>query len=122
MTTTQFIIVGRTKAGKRLRPSDWAERLCSQTATFCDKARMTYSPHLTPVLVDGFRGVLVSGDFEQVDPRTCQFVVGFAPDNDLKVLSEAVCVDAPPVESAPEEPDLPWPVAVEDVPYGAMLA
>jgi len=27
-----------------------------------------------------------------------------------------------PVEVGPDEPDLPWPVAVEDVPYGAMLA
>jgi hypothetical protein len=122
MTTTHFIIVGRTKAGKQFRPSDWAERLCSQTATFCDKARMTYSPHLKPVLVDGFRSVLVSGDFEQADPRAWQFVLGFARDNDLEVRSEAVCLDATPVESAPEEPDLPWPVAVEDVPYGAMLA
>lgn len=122
MPHTQFIIVGRTSAGKQFRPSDWAERLCSQTATFCSKARMTYSPHMKPVVVDGFRSVLVNGEFEQADPRAWQFVLGFARDNDLEVRAEAVCHEAPPVEAAPDEPDLPWPVAVEEVPYGAMLA
>jgi hypothetical protein len=122
MPHTQFIIVGRTKAGKQFRPSDWAERLCSQTATFCDKARMTYSPHMKPVVVDGFRSVLVNGEFEQADPRAWQFVLGFARDNDLEVRAEAVCHEAPPVAAAPDEPDLPWPVAVDEVPYGAMLA
>jgi len=122
MPHTQFVIVGRTKAGKQFRPSDWAERLCSQTATFCDKARMTYSPHMKPVVVDGFRSVLVNGEFEQADPRAWQFVLGFARDNDLEVRAEAVCHEAPPVAAAPDEPDLPWPVAVDEVPYGAMLA
>jgi hypothetical protein len=122
MPHTQFVIVGRTKAGKQFRPSDWAERLCSQTATFCDKARMTYSPHMKPVVVDGFRSVLVNGEFEQADPRAWQFVLGFARDNDLEVRAEAVCHEAPRVAAAPDEPDLPWPVAVDEVPYGAMLA
>ncbi|MFZ4499037.1 MAG: DUF3579 domain-containing protein [Burkholderiales bacterium] len=122
MPHTQFIIVGRTKAGKQFRPSDWAERLCSQTASFCSKARMTYSPHMKPVVVDGFRSVLVNGEFEQADPRAWQFVLAFARDNDLEVRAEASCEEAPPVKVAGDEPNLPWPVAVEDVPYGAMLA
>lgn len=122
MPHTKFVIVGRTRSGKQFRPSDWAERLCSQTASFCDKARLTYSPHMKPVVVEGFRSVLVSGEFEQADPRAWQFVLGFARDNDLEVRAEAACEEAPPVEVAPGEPDLPWPVAVEEVPYGAMLA
>ena len=122
MPHTKFVIVGRTRSGQQFRPSDWAERLCSQTASFCDKARMTYSPHMKPVVVEGFRSVLVSGEFEQADPRAWQFVLGFARDNDLEIRAEAPCEEAPPVEVAPGEPDLPWPVAVEEVPYGAMLA
>jgi|GEM_PF-272585 len=122
MPHTKFVIIGRTRAGKQFRPSDWAERLCSQIASFCDKSRMTYSPHMKPVVVEGFRSVLVSGEFEQADPRAWQFVLGFARDNDLEVRAEAVCQEAPPVQAEPGEPDLPWPVAVEDVPYGAMLA
>lgn len=122
MPHTKFVIVGRTRAGKQFRPSDWAERLCSQTASFCDKARLTYSPHMKPVVVEGFRSVLVSGEFEQADPRAWQFVLGFARDNELEVRAEAACQEAPPVVVEPGEPDLPWPVAVEDVPYGAMLA
>jgi len=122
MPHTQFIIVGRTKAGKQFRPSDWAERLCSQTAVFCDKARLTYSPHMKPVLVEGFRSVLVGGEFEQADPRAWQFVLAFARDNELEVRAEAICEEAPPLPALADEPDLPWPVAVEEVPYGAMLA
>jgi hypothetical protein len=41
MAEVQLIIMGRTRAGKPFRPSDWAERLCSQTATFCNKSKLT---------------------------------------------------------------------------------
>ena len=101
MPHTRFVIVGRTRAGKQFRPSDWAERLCSQSATFCDKARLTYSPHMKPVVVEGFRSVLVSGEFEQADPRGWQFVLGFARDNELEIRADAPCEEAPPVAVEP---------------------
>jgi hypothetical protein len=64
MAEVQLIIMGRTRAGKPFRPSDWAERLCSQTATFCNKSKLTYSPYIKPVLAEGVRSVLVTGKFD----------------------------------------------------------
>ncbi len=46
----------------------------------------------------------------------------FARDNDLEVRTEAAIEEAPPLELSEEEPDLPWPVPVEEVAYGALLA
>jgi hypothetical protein len=122
MAEVQLIIMGRTRAGKPFRPSDWAERLCSQTATFCNKSKLTYSPYIKPVLAEGVRSVLVNGKFEDVDPKGWQFVLHFARDNDLEVRTEAAIEEAPPLELSEEEPDLPWPVPVEEVAYGALLA
>ena len=51
MTTSShasFIIVGVTTAGKKFRPSDWAERLCGVLSAFGAEKRMRYSPYVGP--------------------------------------------------------------------------
>jgi hypothetical protein len=51
MTTTphsSFIIVGLTIAGRKFRPSDWAERLCGVLSAFGAEKRMRYSPYVGP--------------------------------------------------------------------------
>ena len=79
------IIKGLTKAGKPFRPSDWAERLSSVLSTFGSDNRMSYSPYVRPVTLDGVKCVLVSKALEQVEPRAFRFLIGFAQDNDLQL-------------------------------------
>lgn len=80
-----IIIKGLTKAGKPFRPSDWAERLSSVLSTFGADNRMSYSPYVRPVTLDGVKCVLVDKTLEQVESRAYRFLIGFAQDNDLQM-------------------------------------
>jgi hypothetical protein len=78
------IIKGLTKAGKPFRPSDWAERLSSVLSSFGADNRMSYSPYVRPVTLDGVKCVVVDKKLEEVEPQAYRFLIGFAQDNDLQ--------------------------------------
>ncbi|GAB1393808.1 DUF3579 domain-containing protein [Rhodocyclaceae bacterium] len=80
-----FVIVGVTQAGKKFRPSDWAERLCGVMSAFGSERRMTYSPYVQPGDRHGDKCVFVDGRIHDVEPMAYTFLVNFARDNDLKV-------------------------------------
>lgn len=87
-----MIIKGVTTAGRKFRPSDWAERLSSVLSTFGADNRVSYSPYVRPITIDGINCVVVSKKLREVDQRAYQFVMGFAQDNELTVLDGAVWV------------------------------
>lgn len=80
-----FVIIGVTQAGKKFRPSDWAERLCGVMSAFGSERRMTYSPYVQPGDRQGDKCVFVDGRIHDVEPMAYTFLVNFARDNDLKV-------------------------------------
>jgi hypothetical protein len=82
-----FVIVGVTSAGRKFRPSDWAERLCGIMSAFGSERRMTYSPYVQPGDCHGDKCVYVDGRIHDVEPMAYTFLVNFARDNDLKVES-----------------------------------
>jgi hypothetical protein len=92
ITTSDLIIKGVTTAGRKFRPSDWAERLSGAMSAFGADNRISYSPYVRPVCLDGINSVVVSKKLQEVDPRAYQFVMSFAQDNDLTVLDGAVWV------------------------------
>lgn len=92
-----IIIKGITKAGKPFRPSDWAERLSSVLSTFGADNRMSYSPYVRPVTLDGVKCVLVNKALEQIEVRAYRFLIGFAHDNELQIEEGAT------LESQPQE-------------------
>lgn len=80
-----FVIVGVTRAGKRFRPSDWAERLSGVMSAFGAERRMTYSPYVQPGAYNGEKCVFVDRRIHDVEPLAYTFLVNFARDNDLVV-------------------------------------
>jgi len=84
----QFLIYGVTEHGKRFRPSDWAERLAGVMAQFrppgAARNHLTYSPYVTPTLIEGVRSVVVDQRLRDLEPLAYKFVVDFARDNQLK--------------------------------------
>jgi len=90
---TQFLIHGVTQDGKRFRPSDWAERLAGVMAQFrpagAARNHLTYSPYVTPTLIDGVRGVVVDQRLRELEPLAYKFVVDFARDNQLRTEERA---------------------------------
>lgn len=88
--TGSFIIVGLTTAGKKFRPSDWAERLCGVMSAFGRQKKMQYSPYVGPGEYGGEKAVYVDGRLENIEPMAFRFLLSFAKDNDLQIL-DAVC-------------------------------
>ena len=81
----EFVIVGTTDAGEPFRPSDWADRLCGMMSIFGEDRHLSYSPYLKPVLAAGIRCVVVDRELERIDPAACNFLLGFARDNELSL-------------------------------------
>lgn len=85
----ELIIQGLTSSGRPFRPSDWAERLSSVLSTFGADHRMTYSPYVRPVTLDGVKCVVVDKQLQQEQPGAFSFLMNFARENDLKILDSA---------------------------------
>src|SRR3954469_24006921 len=111
-TDADAVIWGITKAGRAFRPSDWAERLAGLTSAFGRDQKVTYSPHVSPVIVQGVRAVIVGHELQSLEPRLWQFVLSFAKDNDLAVAfvagamheSRSLVPPRPPSSGEPREP------------------
>ena len=92
ISTTDLIIKGVTTDGRKFRPSDWAERISGAMSAFGADNRVSYSPFVRPIAIDGIPCVVLSKKLQEVDQRAYQFVMSFAQDNDLTVLDGAVWV------------------------------
>ena len=89
--TSELIILGVTSDGRRFRPSDWCERLAGVMSRFRPGGAgpgsyLSYSPWCTPTQHEGVGCVVVNPALREAEPMAWDFVVGFAKDNDLKVL------------------------------------
>lgn len=91
-SSQECIIKGVTKAGKTFRPSDWAERLSGVLSSFGADNRMSYSPYVRPITLNGIKCVVVNKSLKDVEPQGFRFLMGFAQDNDLQVEEEATCL------------------------------
>ena len=89
----EFIIQGITGSGRAFRPSDWAERLCGVMSCFRPEgsggrhAHLQYSPYVRPTLLNGIKSVVVNEQLREVEPLAYHFVLNFARDNDLQIVS-----------------------------------
>jgi len=96
-----FFIQGVTHAGRKFRPSDWAERLAGALSSFRPEggaagiaAHIGYSPLCVPRVVGGIKCVIVSEALRDVEPMAWDFVMHFARDNDLPCVEGCLLPDA----------------------------
>ncbi|WP_133129970.1 DUF3579 domain-containing protein [Legionella yabuuchiae] len=84
----KIVIEGVTPQGKAFRPSDWAERMSGNMATF-KNSRIHYSPLLQPsVNHEGYKCVLLDPKLKESSPDVYQAILDFARANDLKICGE----------------------------------
>lgn len=98
LETQSFVILGLTTQGKKFRPSDWAERLCGVLSQVRATRKMRYSPYISPGDYNGEKAVFVDSALQSADPDAYNFVLNFARDNDLQVIS-GVCPVKPEKEN-----------------------
>ena len=88
----EVIILGVTPSGQTFRPSDWAERLAGVMSSFrpggaAPGDHLSYSPWCVPNTLEGIKCVIVHMDMRQDHVMAWDFVMGFAKDNNLKVIT-----------------------------------
>lgn len=82
------VIQGVTNEGETFRPSDWAERVSGNLATFKD-CRLHYSPLLLPSVNDeGNKCVILDPILKQTNPDLYKSLLEFARANHLKICRE----------------------------------
>jgi len=86
---SEIIIRGVTTAGRTFRPSDWSDRLSGVLSTFGADHRMSYSPYVRPVTIEGVRCVVVDKKLQEIEPTAYNFLLSFARDNDLQIVDAA---------------------------------
>ena len=84
----ECLILGITPESRSFRPSDWAERLCGILAGYDSKRRWVYSDYAQPVIHEGQVGVRVKTALQTINPDAYEFIMNFAYQNQLKIVSE----------------------------------
>lgn len=94
--TEEIIIQSLTREGKRFRPSDWVDRICSSYATFGEDRKLRYSPYLKPEMIDGIRCLAVDMQLKATNPEGFEELMQFAEENQLNILgSEGAAIPVP---------------------------
>jgi len=83
-----LIISGVREDGRKLRPTDWVERISSALATFDENRRLRYSASVHPCIIDGEKCLVVARGLEQANPAAYAFVMEFARANGLRILTD----------------------------------
>lgn len=89
ISSQDLVIKGVTLAGKPFRPGDWAERLSGVLSSFGADNRMSYSPYVRPITLNGVKCVAVDRSLKEIEPQGFRFLMGFAQDNELQVAEGA---------------------------------
>jgi Protein of unknown function (DUF3579) len=89
----KILIEGVTEQGQTFRPSDWAERMSGNLATF-KKRRIHYSPLLQPTInKEGYKCVLLDPALRQSNPQLYNSILEFARNNKLKICQDTKTTD-----------------------------
>ncbi len=83
-----FIVESVREDGRPFRPSDWAERISSQLASYGRDHRLHYSDHVHPCLIQGVNCLVVMKSLREENPNAYQFILKFAADNQLRVQDD----------------------------------
>lgn len=83
-----WVIHGVTEEGKKLRPSDWIERISSTLASFGHDQRLQYSKSVAPCVIEGEKCLVVARNLNDLNPVAYEFIMGFAKSNQLCIRED----------------------------------
>jgi len=84
----KWVIRGVTEEGKKLRPSDWIERISSTLASFGSDQRLQYSTAVAPCMINGEKCLVVARNLNEINPDAYEFVMNFAKSNQLSIRED----------------------------------
>ena len=83
-----LIIQGVTEDGKKLRPSDWIERICSSMTAFEEQHCLPLSKNIHACIIEGEKCLVFARNLETKNPQAYAFIMSFASVNRLKVIAD----------------------------------
>ena len=83
-----FVVESVKEDGRLFRPSDWAERISAQLASYGRDHRLHYSQHVHPCLIGGINCLIVQKSLREANPVAYQFILKFAADNQLRIQDD----------------------------------
>lgn len=83
-----WVIRGVTEDGKKLRPSDWIERISSTLASFGKDQRLQYSTAVAPCMINGEKCLVVARNLNEINPGAYEYIMGFAKSNQLSIVED----------------------------------
>ncbi len=88
MQESSLIVRGVTEDGRKLRPSDWIERICSSMNAF-DQQRCVSSlaKIAQPCIINGEKCLAIPRNLEDKNPPAYEFVMGFVNANRLEIMA-----------------------------------
>ena len=88
MEEERFIIQGVTEEGKKLRPGDWIERICSSLNAFGMGGHAQCARSVQPCIIEGEKCLVVARNLSSSSPDVYQFILDFAKSNQLKIIAD----------------------------------
>lgn len=79
-----IVIESYRNDGKKFRPSDWIERLCSTLGTFGQDHRLRFLSDVKPCFIDGEKCLVVEQILQEKNPTAYNYILEFAHANDLR--------------------------------------
>lgn len=101
----KILVKGVTNAGKKFRPSDWAERLSESVCWVGADHRIHYSPYVEPVLIEGNAAIRIDPKLRDANPKAFKQIMDFIRDNNLSVVENCSVSDL-------QADEIPGPQAV----------
>ena len=102
----QIVIYGINSNGKTFRPSDWTDRLCGILTSFTDDKNFLSYEWVKPLVIDNVRCITIAAQLRDTNPTMFRFLMDFAADNDLQIVSnlddEPLTPDTMSSESEPQ--------------------
>lgn len=83
--TDPIILFGKTIAGQKFRPSDWAQRLTVAVSTVGPKKKIISHPRVHMAVKDGLPAVVIDPILEQENKMMFDFLVNFGKANCLLI-------------------------------------
>ena len=88
MLYEKILIMGKTKKGKKFRPSDWAERLYYTVADYKKNGRITFNPLVNINNEDQSKYFVINTSLQEKNPMVYDFLIDFAITNELETRDQ----------------------------------
>ncbi len=87
MEESSLIVRGVTEDGRKLRPSDWIERICSSLNAFDQQRCLSLTKAAQPCMVNGEKCLAIPRNLADYNPSAYEFVMGFVTANHLEIMA-----------------------------------